>query len=302
MRTPRTVLIAGSSGLIGQALRADLLARGDRVRTLVRRDARTPDEASWDPKRGTIDPAAFEGVDAVVNLAGAPIGTRRWTSSYKQTILESRLRTTGLLTARLAELPDAPPLLQASAVGFYGDRGTEELTERSGPGTGFLADVVQQWENATRPAQEAGVRVVHLRTGIVLSRHGGALAPLLRLLRLGLGGLIGSGQQIWSWISIADHIAAIEHLIGSAIEGPVNLTAPAPVTNRVLIRALASELRRPAALPAPAFALRIVLGGFADDILGSASVSPEALRHDGFVFVHPDVQSATHWVTRQQPR
>ena len=301
MESSRTILISGSSGLIGQALATHLTAAGHSVRTLVRRPARSASESTWDPARGFLTSDALEGVDAIVNLAGAPVGTHRWTTAYKAEIMSSRTGSTSLLAesiaARVAAGHSAPILLNASAVGFYGDRGAEVLTEESAVGGGFLADVVTEWEDATRTAEDAGARVVHLRTGIVLSEDGGALKPLLRLLKLGVGGPIGSGTQTWSWITLTDEVRAIAHLLDSTLSGPVNLTAPGPVTNQELTRALAHELRRPSFLAAPALALRVVLGEFSEDILSSAYVFPAALTRDGFDFLHPDITSAARWVT-----
>lgn len=300
------VALAGSHGLLGRALAAHLTARGHRVTRLVRRPVVSPAEISWDPPAGRLDPADLHGVEAVVNLGGAGLGDRRWTARYRRTILTSRTVPTALLARTLADLAsassddDAVPrvLLQASAVGYYGDRGDELLTETSGPGEGFLADVVQAWEEATAPAGSAGVRVAHLRTGIVMSPDGGSFSKLLPLLRLGLGGPLGDGRNHWPWITLADHVRAVEHLLGSAVAGPVNLTAPAPAPQRAVVQAVARELHRPAVLPVPRLALRIVLGGFADDVLSSQRAVPQVLLDDGFAFAHADLASAARWLTR----
>ena len=296
------VLLAGSHGMIGRALAAHLTSHGHRVTRLVRRPVVSPAEVSWDPQAGRLDAADLRGLDAVVNLGGAGIGDRRWTAAYKQRILTSRTVPTSLLARALAQLAaDGGPrvLLQASAVGFYGDRGDELLTEDSAPGSGFLVDVVRAWEDATGPAEDAGVRVAHLRTGIVMSPDGGSFGRLLPLLRLGLGGPLGDGHNHWAWITLADHVRAVAHLLSSSVHGPVNLTGPAPAPQRELVRAVAHELHRPAVLPVPRVALRAVVGGFADDILSSQRALPRVLLEDGFVFEHPDVTAAARWLTQQ---
>jgi uncharacterized protein (TIGR01777 family) len=300
------IALAGSAGLLGRALTAHLTAGGHRVTRLVRRPVVSPAEISWDPPAGRLDPAALRGVDAVVNLGGAGVGDRRWTAAYRRTILTSRTVPTALLARTLADLAqaagpdDAVPrvLLQASAVGFYGDRGEELLTERSGPGAGFLADVVQAWEEATAPATDAGVRVAHLRTGIVMAPDGGSFGKLWPLLRLGVGGPLGDGANYWPWITLADHVRAVAHLLGSTVAGPVNLTSPAPAPQRDVVRAVARELHRPAVLAVPRVALRVALGGFADDVTASQRAVPRVLLDDGFTFRHRDLSSAAHWLVR----
>ncbi|MFC4628271.1 TIGR01777 family oxidoreductase [Promicromonospora alba] len=314
------VAIAGSHGLIGSALVADLLARGDTVRRLVRRGAAASDGAGtdgtgaddvagtdgtgtpgirdvlWDPRTGELDPTALEGVDAVVNLAGAGIGDHRWTAAYKQTLLGSRTTTTSLLARTVARLDDPPVLVNSSAVGAYGSRTDEVLTEASTRGDDFLAGLVKAWETATTPASDAGARVVWLRSGLVLAPSGGALGKLLPLLRLGLGGPLGSGRQWWSWISLTDEVAAIRHVIGADVAGPVNAVAPEPTTNRELTRALAQALHRPAVLAVPRFALRIAVGQFADDLVASQRVVPGVLSRTGFTWTHASPQDAARWV------
>ncbi|GAA3210266.1 TIGR01777 family oxidoreductase [Oerskovia jenensis] len=291
------IVVAGSHGLIGTELLERLRERGDTVRRLVRRPPQTAHEHFWDPDEDALDPRALEGADAVVNFAGAGVGDHRWTTEYKRTILESRTRTTNLLARTLAHLDAPPPVfLQGTAVGYYGDRGAEVLTETSGPGRTFLARVVSEWEAATRPAQDAGVRVAHLRTGIVLSPDGGALSRMLPLLRLGVGGKLGSGAQYWSWITLRDHVSAVLHLLDTDVHGPVNLTGPAPATNAEVTRALAAALHRPAALPVPSVALKVVLGEFASDVLGSQRALPRVLEASGFTFEHQDLASAAEWV------
>ncbi|GAA1869440.1 TIGR01777 family oxidoreductase [Myceligenerans crystallogenes] len=309
------IAVAGSHGFIGSALVTDLAARGHAVRRLVRRGtgpdrSRTADddgasrvtEAGWDPAAGQLDPRVLEGVDAVVNLAGAGVGDRRWTAAYRRTIRESRTRAGGLIARAVAQLGSRPALVQASAVGYYGDRGDEPLTESSAPGDDFLAGVVRDWEDAAAPAADAGLRVVHLRTGIVLAPHGGALARLLPLLRLGLGGPLGSGRQWWPWISLPDEIAVLRRAIGDdaaggpVLSGPVNAVAPGLVTNLELTRALAAGLRRPAVVPAPAFALRAAIGGFAAELLASRRLAPASLREAGFTWRHETAGSAAAWI------
>ncbi|KGM08406.1 epimerase, partial [Cellulomonas bogoriensis 69B4 = DSM 16987] len=264
------VVIAGSHGLIGTALVEHLAANGHQVRRLVRREARCSREIRWDPSRAELDTDALGGVDAVVNLGGAGVGDKRWTPAYRRTVLRSRTAPTALLSRAVADLgDDAPVLVQASAVGYYGDRGAELLTEDSAPGHGFLADVAQAWERATAPAQDAGTRVVHLRTGIVMSRTGGSFGKLLPLVRLGLGGPLGPGDNYWPWITLVDQVRAITHLMSADVAGPVNLTAPEPAPHADVVRTVARALGRPAALRVPPFALRLAVGEFADDILSS---------------------------------
>ena len=250
----------------------------------------------WDPATGSIDGSALEGHDAAVNLAGAGIGDRRWTAKHKAAIRDSRVRGTDLLARTLAAL-DRPPavLASGSAVGFYGDRGDEELTEESGPGTGFLAGVVGEWEAATAPAREAGIRVATFRSGIVLSTEGGALRRQLLPFRAGIGGRIGSGKQWFSWVSIADEVGGIRHILDrDDIRGPVNVTAPGPVTNVAFTRALGRALRRPTFLPAPTAALWVLLGRelVAEMLMASQRVLPTVLTASGYSFRHPAIDAA----------
>lgn len=292
------VVIAGSHGLIGSALVPLLRSQGHRVRVLVRRTPESAHEIGWDPDRGELDPADLAGVEAAVNLAGAGLGDTRWTESYRRTILSSRVRAAATLATALAGL-DTPPaaLLQASAVGAYGDRGEEVLTEGSARGDGFLADVVAAWEGAAAPAASAGIRVAYLRTGIVLAPRGGAAGRLLPLLRLGLGGPLGSGRQWWSWITLVDEVSAIAHLLTADVAGPVNLCSPTPARNAEVVGAMAAALHRPAVLRVPGFALRLAIGGFAEDILASQRMAPVQLQTSGYAYAHPDLPAAAAYVT-----
>ncbi len=249
----------------------------------------------WSPAEGTLDPGALDGVDAVVHLAGAGIADHRWTDDYKRAIRDSRLDGTALLARTIAAMAHPPAvLLSGSAVGVYGARGDELLDESSAPGTGFLADVCVAWEAATAPAADAGVRVAHLRSGVVLSGDGGALKKQLPLFKLGLGGKMGSGEQWQSWISIDDEVGAIVHLLSSSVSGPVNLTAPNPVTNAEFTDALGTALHRPTVLPIPKFGPRLLLGAeLADNLLFTGQrVVPNVLIADGYEFRHPDLADA----------
>jgi uncharacterized protein len=289
------VLITGSRGLIGSAL-ADALRRDGHEVTPVVRGLPGPGEAAWDPKEGTADPSGMEGHDAAVHLAGAGIGDRRWTRSYKEEVLGSRTRGTALLASTLAAL-DRPPsvLVSGSAVGFYGDRGDQELTEEDGPGVGFLADVVRQWEESTAPAEEAGIRVVHVRSGVVQSPTGGALGRLLLPFRLGVGGRWGSGRQWLSWVHVDDEVGAIRHAIDHAdLRGPLNATSPHPVRVADYARALGRALKRPAVLPTPTLALYAILGRqlVQEMMLAGQRVLPARLLASGYAFRHPEIDEA----------
>lgn len=289
------VAITGSSGLIGSALSPHLTGMGHEVVHVVRRDPAGTD-IGWSPTDGQIDAEAFDGIDAVVHLAGAGIADHRWTDKYKNQLLQSRLQGTTLLAQTIAAANNGPKvLLSGSAIGFYGARGDEELDETSSAGTGFLADLCEQWEQATAAAESANVRVVHLRTGIVLSTKGGALKKQLPLFKVGLGGKMGSGDQYQSWISIDDEISAIAHLLSAEISGPVNLTAPNPVTNAQFTEVLGHALRRPTFLPIPKFGPRLLLGReLADNLLFSGQrVLPTTLEADGdFSFRHTELAGA----------
>lgn len=289
------VAVTGASGLIGTALVQSLEADGHRVVRIARSGAAGPNTVLWSPDSGTIDTAGLEGLDAVVHLAGEGIAERRWNDQQKQRILTSRTKGTALLATTLAGLARPPRvLLSASAIGYYGERGAAVLVEEDAPGEGFLSDVCVAWEGATAPAAAAGIRVATLRTGILLDRNGGALAKMLPLFKLGVGGRFGNGRQIWSWISLHDHLAAMRYLLEHDIHGPVNLTAPQPVPNADFAKALARAVHRPALFPVPKFGPSILLGGeLAQNLLyTSADVRPEVLTDAGFVFAHPDIDSA----------
>jgi uncharacterized protein (TIGR01777 family) len=261
---------------------------------VVRHHPVGPDEIGWDPSAGQIDAEALEGIVAVVHLAGESIASHRWTAEQKQRIERSRVEGTQLLAKTLAGLSRPPKvLLSGSAMGIYGDRGDEVLTEASPPADTFLARVCKQWEAATNDAADAGIRVANLRTGLVLSRHGGALAKMLPLFKLGLGGRLGSGRQYWSWISLHDEVTAIRWLLDHAVSGPVNLVAPTPVTNAQFTKSLAAAVHRPALLPVPPIGPRLLLGGeLANELLfTSARVVPTALDGHGYTFRHPDLAS-----------
>lgn len=289
------VAVTGSSGLIGRALVARLRLDGRRVRQLVRSQrGQSSDDIVWDPARGLLDPRDLEGADAVVNLAGEPLA-QRWTSARRQAIRDSRVHGTELLARAIAALDRKPDvLLSGSAVGIYGDRGDEAVDEASAPGTDFLASVAREWEAATDAARDAGVRVVLLRTGIVLSSHGGALERLLPPFRLGVGGPIGTGRQWMSWISLDDHVNAMGHALRTTgVHGPVNLVAPNPVTNAEFTATLGRVLGRPALVPVPAFALELLYGEMARaTILSGQRVLPRALLRSGFHFSHPTLEQA----------
>ena len=287
------IAVTGASGLIGSALVPALRADGHEVQRFVRRESQAPDEISWDPKAGTVGPG-LEGVDGVVHLAGAGVGDHRWTDAYKKEILDSRVLGTQTISQALAELADKPAVLvSGSAIGYYGDAGATPLTEEAPAGGGFLADVVRQWEAATKPASDAGIRVVHARTGLVMATGGGALAKLLPIFRSGAGGRIGSGDQYWSFISLRDEVRALQFaLTQDDLQGAVNLTGPQAITNREATKVLAEFLHRPAVLPVPAFALKLALGEFANDILGSQNVVPSRLEATGFEWLDPKFAAA----------
>jgi uncharacterized protein (TIGR01777 family) len=292
------VAISGGTGLIGSALARSLAADGHRVALLTRPETKaTPgDTIAWDPNAGTLDGGALEGFDVVVNLAGTGIGDKKWTPARKQEVLDSRLGATALLARTVAGL-DHPPavFVSGSAVGYYGNRGDEPLTEDSAPGDDFLAEVCVQWEDAARPAAEAGLRVAWIRTGLVLDPDGGVLHRLLLPFKLGLGGRVGSGRQYRSWISLADEVSAIRRIIDDpSIGGPVDVTAPNPVTDAEFAATLARVLHRPAKLPTPTLPLKVVYGGELVQhlLLDGQRVFPEKLLASGFTFAHPELETA----------
>jgi uncharacterized protein (TIGR01777 family) len=287
------VVVAGASGFIGSALVPALRDAGHEVLVLVRRSP-GPGELQWDPAAGALDRDALAGVDAGICLSGAGLGDHRWSKAYRGQILASRLQTAGLLATTLASLDPKPAvLLSASAIGWYGDQGDTPMDEtRPTPGSGFAADVCKQWEHATRPASEAGIRVCLLRTGLVQDPAGGALVRQLPLFRFGLGGPLGSGRQWQSWITREDEVRAILFLLTAEVAGPVNLTSPHPVRQKDLARALGKALHRPSVLPVPGFALRLALGAFSSEVLASQRVLPRVLEQAGFSWTAPDAVSA----------
>jgi uncharacterized protein (TIGR01777 family) len=289
------VLIAGGSGLIGTALTRSLRADGHRVVALVRREARGADEVRWDPASGVIDGDAVRAADAVVNLAGASIGSKRLTESYQREVLQSRLNATGLIARELA-VKGSGVLVQGSAMGYYGDRGTEPLTEDAGPGDTFLSRIVTQWEAAARPAADAGVRVAYSRTGLVLSDHGGFAERLLPLVRRGLLRSLGSGNAVHSWITLEDAISALRLLLTGNHHGPANVVTPHPVTDRELIAALSHAFGKNPGLPVPAWVLRIAIGPAIVDLLSSQVGVPAALNAQGFTWAHPRIDSAAEHI------
>jgi len=288
------VLISGATGLIGSALVADLEAGGHRP-TRLTRSPKEPGDIRWDPLAGEIDASRLGGHDAVVHLAGESIAEGRWNQEKKRRIMESRERGTRLLAETLAGLPEPPKVMvSVSAVGYYGDRGDEVLTEESPPGSDFLAEVCKVWEAAADPAREAGIRVVHPRLGIVLSPEGGALGTTLPIFKLGGGGRIGNGRQWWSWVALDDVVGAIVHALeNDAVEGPVNVGSPNPLTNAQYTRVLGRVLNRPTIFPLPAPAARLVLGEVADALLlASQRMEPARLAATGYAFHYPELEGA----------
>jgi uncharacterized protein (TIGR01777 family) len=292
------IAVTGASGLIGDALVRRLREDGHHVRRLVRRTPRTKDEHRWDPQHRRIDPGAIVDVDAVVNLAGAPIRPRPWTRAYKERLLTSRLDSTTTISEGLVAAVAADPgrprvLINASGIGYYGDTGDRPIREDAPPGEDFLARLCVRWEAATAPAEEAGVRVATLRTGLVIGRGATLMQVLGPIFRLGLGGRLGSGTQYWPWISLRDEIGAIVHLLSSDVSGPVNLAAPTPVTNAEFTRALGRVVRRPTVLPVPAFALSLALGEFGRaSVLGGQRAVPAKLLDSGYTFADTELEQA----------
>ncbi len=292
------VIVTGATGLVGSALVERLTAAGHTALSLGRGKS---NDLRWDPAAGQLDPAAVAGADAVVHLAGENIAGARWNAEVKRRIRDSRVQGTELLSRTLAALDPKPKVLvSASAIGYYGDRGDEKLDEQARPGSGFLPDVCREWEEATEPARLAGLRVVNLRIGIVLSKDGGALAKMLLPFRLGGGGRVGSGRQYWSWISLDDLIGAIVYAVETpSLSGAVNAVAPQPATNLEFTKTLGRVLRRPTIMPLPGFAARIMLGEMADSLLlASARVLPARLQNSGYPFVHRELESALRSVLK----
>ncbi|MFD7520512.1 TIGR01777 family oxidoreductase [Streptomyces niveus] len=288
------IAITGSNGLIGTALTRSLRADGHDVVRLVRHPSRAGDEVEWDPARQYVDVSGLYGCEAVVHLAGAGVADHRWTDAYKKEIRDSRVLGTAAIAEALASL-DTPPkvLVCGSAIGFYGDTGDRAVDESAPPGEGFLPSVCVEWEDAAAPATDAGVRTVFARTGLVVAREGGAWGRLFPIFRAGLGGRIGDGRQYWSFISLHDHVAALRHLIDTeSLSGPVNLTAPEPVTNREVTAAMGRVLHRPTVFAVPSAALRVALGEFSVDVLSSQRVRPRRLLESGFTFAFPKIDES----------
>ena len=291
--SPMRILVSGASGPIGAALLRALKAQGAAVTRLVRNSATDNDQIVWDPSR-PLSPDSVSGFDAVIHLAGESI-VGRWTDAKKRRILDSRSQGTGHLAEAVAKASQPPRVfVSASAVGFYGNRGDEILSEDSPSGEGFAADICRQWEAATQPAAKAGIRTAQMRMGVVMSAEGGALPEMLTPFRLGLGGRLGNGRQWWTWVSVRDVVGAIQHVLNhESLSGPVNAVAPNPVTNAEFTRILASVLNRPAIFPMPAFAVRLIFGEMGEELfLGSQRVEPTKLAASGYQFQHPDLENA----------
>lgn len=294
------IAVTGASGLIGGALLTALRADGHEVIQLVRRTPRTAEEHRWDPQLRQIDPTVLADVDAVVNLAGTPIRPRPFTSGYKAQLTSSRLDSTTTISEALAEAAAADPgrprvLLSASAVGFYGDTGSRAVTEQDPAGADFLAQLCAQWEAATAPAEAAGIRVVHLRTGLVLDRAAMLMQVMGIVFRLGLGGRLGDGRQYWPWISLADEVGAIRHLLTADVAGPVNLTGPDPVTNAEFTAELGRQVHRPTVLAVPSVAIKLALGEFGrSSVIGGQRALPARLQESGYTFTDADLPAALH--------
>lgn len=289
MSLPQRIAVTGASGLIGSALVGHLKSEGHTVQKLVRRAPVAADEVQWDPKTGFVDLEPLRGVDAIIHLAGAGVGDKRWSKRYKSEILNSRLLGTTAIANAVKEL-QPQVFISSSAIGWYGESGNRTVVESDTSGDDFLAAVCREWEAAADIAEN--VRTVKVRTGLVLDPTGGALGRMLPLFRFGLGGKLGNGKQWWSWITLHDYIRAIDFLLTHEISGPVNLTAPNPVTNQEFTSALARAIHRPAIFPAPAIALKIALGGFSIEILGSKKVEPKVLTESGFEWDYPHITSA----------
>ncbi|MBT2448582.1 TIGR01777 family oxidoreductase [Streptomyces sp. ISL-43] len=288
------IAVTGATGLIGSALGRSLRADGHEVVRFVRREPAAADEASWDPERGYVDPAGLAGCDAVVHLAGAGVGDHRWTAEYKRKIRDSRVKGTAAMARAVAAMAEPPAaFVCGTAIGYYGDTGDRAVDEDAPAGEGFLPEVCVDWEAAAAPAQEAGVRTVFARTGLVVAAEGGAWGQLFPIFKAGIGGRLGNGRQYWSHISMHDEIAALRFLVDTpSVSGPVNLTAPEPLTNREVTAAMGRVLRRPAVFAVPAPVMRVVLGEFSQDVLGSQRVRPARLLESGFVFRHPGIDDS----------
>ncbi|KUL25010.1 TIGR01777 family oxidoreductase [Actinoplanes awajinensis] len=299
------IVMAGASGFLGVRLTERLRQSGHEVHRLVRHPATRPDEATWDPAQGRLDAPVLSGADAVINLAGANIGAHRWTARYKNVLRASRVDTTDTLARAIAKLPDGErprTLLQGSAVGWYGDTGNHEVIEEASAGTTFLADLCRIWEAAARPAEDAGTRVVLLRTAPVLDRQGSLLKPLLPLFKLGGGARIGGGRQWMSWIALADWLGAVEFLLEREdVAGPVNLVSDVQCTNQEFTKALARQVHRPALLAVPGPVIDLVLGELAGEAQRSQRAVPGVLRNAGFSWTYPDIESALEAALRAQP-
>ncbi|MBD0371230.1 MAG: TIGR01777 family protein [Pyrinomonadaceae bacterium] len=297
------ILVSGASGLVGNAVVGRLSSRGAHVLRLVRKPS--PDQSSeilWNPQKGIEAAGKLEGLDAVIHLAGEPIAEGRWTEDKKRRIRESRVVGTKILAEALAGLERKPSaFLSASAIGYYGSRGSEILTEESRPGDDFLAEVCREWEEATTPAARAGIRTVQMRFGIILSSKGGALTKMLMPFKLGIGGRLGSGEQYMSWIAIDDVVGVVEHLLDTdSLSGPVNTVAPSPVTNREFTKALGDVLSRPTIFPVPKFAMRLAFGEMADvALLASQRVEPARLKASGYVFKYPELKEALRHILKE---
>jgi uncharacterized protein (TIGR01777 family) len=298
------ILMAGASGFLGTRLADRLRDAGHDLTRLVRRPVRQPDEATWQPSQGQLDPALVAGADVVINLGGAGVGDSRWTARYKSVLRSSRVDTTGTIARAIKNLPESDrpgSLLQASAVGWYGDTGDHEVTEEAPAGTSFLADLCRVWEAAAHPAEDAGTRVVLLRTGLPVDPAGGLLKPLLLPFRLGAGAKIGGGRQWMPWVALTDWLAAIDFLLERTdVAGPVNIVAPQPVTNGEFTKAFGRAVHRPALFTIPGFALDAGLGEFAGELQRSQRVLPVVLERAGFTWAYPDIESALRTVLDPQ--
>lgn len=286
------IVLTGSSGLLGTALVSSFRADGNDVVRLVRRDPSAPDEARWDPSGGQVDTGALAGADLVIHLAGAGLGDRPWTPAHRAAVMASRVEGTTTI-ARAVAAAGVPTLLSASGVGYYGNHGDAVLDESEPAGDTYIAEIARRWEECTAPAAEAGARVVPMRTAVVLSAKGGAYGRLLPIFRLGLGGRLGSGDQWWSWIALEDYVRAVRFLAERPdLSGPVNLSAPVPLTNAEMTDAMGRVLHRPTVMRVPGFALRLPLRDFAEDLLGGQRVVPRRLLDAGFTFVHREFEPA----------